>query len=239
MGEASFDFRLVNQRFSNIIESLLIKKNLNQLSYKLILHDLENPENAFHDLPEELALLDSTQKGTVATEYKKFLSEGKIITPEDNQEYALFDYIQLAGYGEAVILDQLVIERKDNSDFIQIEYLSDNPYLSVYVVNTLANDFINSYENQTVRGQHNSKELLDSLLKDKEASMNAKNSQVKNFQVQNSAINVVSQAESLYGQIAEKEAQRATIVGEIQSLQGGIQGIEGKLKNRNSGLLSV
>lgn len=236
---APANYMALNQRFNNIIESLFMKKNLNSLSYKLILHDLENPDNAFHELPEELALLDSAGKTTVINEYKKFLSEEKVITPEENQEYALFDFIQLAGYGEAAILDQLVIEQKDNSDFIQIEYLSDNPYLSVYIVNTLAQDFISSYENRAVRSQHNSTELLDSLLKNKEASMNAKNSEVKSFQVQNSAINVVSQAESLYGQIAAKEAERATMVGEIQSLQGAIQGIEDKLKNKNSGLLSV
>lgn len=237
--DAPSNYMVQNQRFNNIIESLFMKKNLNSLSYKLILHDLENPENAFHELPEELRLLDSNKRSAIVEEYKRFLTEEKVLTPDDNQEYALFDYIQLAGYGEEAIQDQLVIERKDNSDFIQIEYLSDNPYLSVYVVNTMANDFINGFKDRADRSKHNSKELLDSLLKNKEASMNAKNSQVKDFQVQNSTINVVSQAESLYGQIAEKEAQRATIVGEIQSLQGGIQGIEDKLKNRNSGLVSV
>src|SRR5690606_24636045 len=39
--------------------------------------------------------------------------------------------------------------------------------------------------------------------------------------------------------IAEKEAQRAATVGEIQSLTGAIKGIEFKLKNKNSDLVSV
>src|SRR5690606_4579747 len=129
------------------------------------------------------------------------------------------------------------ISRKDNSDFIKVEYLSNNPYLSVYVVNTVANDFINSYEERTNFNKNSSKELLDSLLKGKEASMNAKNNQIKNFQVQNSVIDLGGQAEQIFAQIGLKDALRATTVSQIQSLQGAIKGIEEKLKNKNSALV--
>src|SRR5690606_4642176 len=136
-----------------------------------------------------------------------------------------FDYLQLMGYGEASILDQLEVVRKGETDFIQVGFISHNPYLSVYVVNTVADDFINSYKERSVKNQNSSKELLDSLLQGKEASMNAKNSQVKDFQVKNQVINLASQAETLSGQIAEKESSRASAVGEIQSLIGAISGI--------------
>src|SRR5690606_2882174 len=131
------------------------------------------------------------------------------------------------------------ISRKDNSDFIQVEYLSNNPYLSVYVVNTVANDFINSYRERSNFNHNSSKELLDSLLRGKEASMNAKNVQIKDFQVKNSVIDLRSQAEQVFLQIGEKDALRAKTVSQIQSLQGAIAGIEEKLKNKNSTLVST
>src|SRR5690606_1733586 len=37
------DYFVVTQQFNNIIEFLTMKKNVNMLSYKLILHDLEYP----------------------------------------------------------------------------------------------------------------------------------------------------------------------------------------------------
>src|SRR5690606_11465348 len=37
--DAPSNYMVQNQRFNNIIESLFMKKNLNSLSYKLILHD--------------------------------------------------------------------------------------------------------------------------------------------------------------------------------------------------------
>lgn len=237
--DRQLDYSGVNQQFNNIINTLTLKKNINLLSYKLILHDLENQDNAFNELPESLNTLDSNSIAAVIQEYKAFLIEERIITPEDNKEYQLYDYLQLMDYGEKAIMDQLEVSRKENSDFVQIVYLSDNPYLSVYVVNTIANDFINSYKERSAKNQTSSKQLLDSLLQGKEQSMNAKNAQVKDFQVKNSAINLASQAESVSSQIAAKESLRATAVGEIQSLIGAINGIDAKLKNKNSDLMSA
>lgn len=239
LDDSQRDYFAVNQQFTNIIEHLTMKKNINLLSYKLILHDLSNPGEAFAPLPEVLSSLDSSDMRSVISEYRRFLAEERIITPEDNGVYPLYDFLGAMGYNEEAILDKLEIVRKGDSDLIQVNFLSNNPYLSVYVVNTVANDFINSYRARSVANQTSSKVLLDSLLQGKEASMNAKNAQIQSFQVENQAIDLMSRAESLSGQIAEKEAQRAGTLGEIQSLVGAIQGIDNKLKNRNSDLLAV
>ena len=233
------DYFVVTQQFNNIIEFLTMKKNVNMLSYKLILHDLENTEDAFHSSPETFASLDSNARREVIQAYRAMLAEGKIITPEDNETYPLYDYLQSVGYDESTILNNLEISRQEFSDFVNIQYTSNNPHLSVYVVNTISTDFVNSYTARANYNQTSSKELLDSLLQGKEQSMNAKNAQVKDFQVKNQVINLETQAEGLSMQIAEKEALRAATVGEIQSLTGAIKGIEAKLKNRNSELVSV
>src|SRR4051794_20995654 len=43
LGSNQMDYFAINQQFENIIEFLKMKKNLNSLSFKLVLHDLENP----------------------------------------------------------------------------------------------------------------------------------------------------------------------------------------------------
>src|SRR5690554_2348753 len=237
--DKQMDYFAVNQQFNNIIEFLTMKKSINSLSFKLILHDLENPSIAFSEWPESYTKLDSNSRLQIIDSYKAFLAQGKIITPEDNHKFPLFDYLKLMGYDDANLLKHLEITRKEYSDFINIEYTSENPHLSVFVVNTIANDFVNSYAERANFNQNSSKQLLDSLLQGKEESMNAKNAQVKDFQVRNQVINLESQAEGLSLQIAEKEAIRAATVGEIQSLTGAIKGIEAKLRNKNSDLVSV
>lgn len=233
------DYFVVTQQFNNIIEFLTMKKNINILSYKLILHDLENPGDAFSSATDVFAQLDSNLRGEIIQSYRNMLAEGRIITPEDNQKYPLFDYLQQVQYDEGTILKNLEISREEFSDFVNIQYTSNDPHLSVYVVNTIANDFVDSYTKRANYNQNSSKELLDSLLLGKEHSMNAKNAQVKDFQVKNQVIDLQTQAQGLSQQIAEKEGLRATTVGEIQSLTGAIKGIEAKLKNKNSDLVSV
>src|SRR5690606_14626254 len=89
------------------------------------------------------------------------------------------------------------------------------------------------------QNKNNSREILDSLVRGKEASMNAKNSQIRDFQVKNSVIDLGNQAEQTFEQIGKKDALRAQTVSQIQSLQGAIRGIEEKLKGNNSTLVSA
>src|SRR5690606_7181404 len=92
-GSNQMDYFAINQQFENIIEFLKMKKNINVLSYKLILHDLESATDRFNPLIKELASLDSADIKAVIGEYKKFMSEEKIITPEDNKgKFLLYDY---------------------------------------------------------------------------------------------------------------------------------------------------
>src|SRR5690606_32435813 len=105
VGNNQMDYFAISQQFENIIEFLKMKKNINILSYKLILHDLESSTDRFNPLIKELASLDSAEIKSLIAEYKKFMMEEKIITPEDNNsKFQLFDYIQLMGYGEASIV---------------------------------------------------------------------------------------------------------------------------------------
>ena len=48
-------------------------------------------------------------------------------------------------YDDGSILSKMKIYRIDNSDFIDLEYESDDPYLSAFVVNTLCSEFISYY----------------------------------------------------------------------------------------------
>src|SRR5690606_36163957 len=166
------DYFVVTQQFNNIIEFLTMKKNINILSYKLILHDLENPGDTFSSATDVFAQLDSNSRGEVIQSYRNMLAEGRIITPEDNQKYPLFDYLQQVQYDEGTILKNLEISREEFSDFVNIQYTSNDPHLSVYVVNTIANDFVDSYTKRANYNQNSLKEIIDSLLLGKEHLMN-------------------------------------------------------------------
>jgi len=224
------DFFQISQQFSNIIEKFKMKKNINLLSYNLMLHDLENPNKRFRQLSEKIDSLNSTQRNEVIGLFKEKLATKSILTLADNKgKYRLYDLTNSMGYGEEALRKKIEISHVDNSDYINIEYISENPDLSAFVVNTFASDFITNYSGEVTVNQNNSMGLLDSILKQKESVMNAKNNSLAAFKRNKGVLNLSEQSATVYGQITNYEAQRTELMRTIQSTQGAISVINSKL----------
>lgn len=224
------DFFKISQQFNNIIEKMKMRKIMSILSYNLIIHDLENPKNSFRNSSPSIDSLTVAQKTKLITIYKEKLLEKTPLTVLDNNaEFKLYSIIQSMRYDEVSIAEKLAIFRPENSDFINVEFTSENPLLSAYVVNTLASEFIQSYGVDVYTNQNNSIALLDSLLKKKEAEMNAKNMALKDFKMKNGVLNVNDQAGTLYAQISQYEDKKAQAIRDIQANLGALSAINNKL----------
>lgn len=224
------DFFQVSQQFSNIIEKFKMKRNINILSYNLMLHDLENPTKKFRKYSEKLDSLNAGQKQDVVNLFKEKLATKSILTLADNKnKYKLYDLVESMGYGEEALRKEIDISHTDNSDYINLEYISENPDLSAFVVNTFASDFITNYSGEISVNQSNSMGLLDSVMKQKEVLMNKKNNDLAAFKRNKGVLNLSEQSATVYGQITNYEAQRTELMRTIQSTQGAISVINSKL----------
>lgn len=229
------DYFMQSQQFGNIMEMMTMKKMMSLLSYNLILHDLENPSEAFREESEDIKKLNAEDRLVVIESFQDMLADGKILSLSDNDgNYKLLDIINSMKYGSKEFEEKLLVTRKENSDFIDIDYVSENPKLSAFVVNTLASEFLYNYAVNVNSNQENSMELLDSLLREKEKVMNAKNNALKSFKMNNGVLNVSAQSEIVYGQISSNEELRARTIREIQSLTGAMAGIDERLKSSRS-----
>jgi len=228
------DFFKISQQFSNIIEKLKAKKITNLLSYNLMIHDLQGSKEAFRIYSKELDSLNGSQRAELLGVLKDKRSKKSILTLADNKgKYRLYDIIGSMGYSEEALNDKIEISHVENSDYINIAFVSENPELSAYVVNTLASEFISNYSLDINTNQNASIVLLDSLLQRKEQLMNEKNNALSNFKRTKGVLNLNEQSATVYGQISEYEAQRAQALRLIQSNQGAIAVIEGKLRGND------
>jgi uncharacterized protein involved in exopolysaccharide biosynthesis len=220
----------INQQFSNIIEKMKMRRMISILSYSLILHDLENPKSSFKPYSSKLSSLTKSDLTEVTRLYRDRLLKKQVITVSDNSgKYKLYDLISSMNYDNESLNNNLKIYRPENSDFVNIYYSSENPLLSAFVVNTLSSEFINNYGQDVNINQNNSIELLDSLLKKKEAVMNQKNLALKDFKMRNGVLNLDKQSEMVYSQISANEARKAEALRDIQSSQRAISDINARL----------
>lgn len=232
-GNAAPDYFKVNSQFANIMEIMKMDKTTSVLSYNLILHDLQDPSNAFVKPSDELKKLSAAEKQELIAEYKKLLINREVMTPALNGKLKLYDILKSVGYDEASINSNLSIYHVDNSDFITIVFTSDNPTLSAYTVNTLSSEFISTYSVDVSNNQNKSNNLLDSLLKQKERLMNEKNAALKNFKINNGVLNLDKQSEIIYQQITDYEQKKSNALRDIQSNQGAIASIDRRLTSKD------
>jgi succinoglycan biosynthesis transport protein ExoP len=233
-GAPQVDYFQMSQEFNNIIEKMKMRKIISILSYNLILHDLEKPSETFKPYSEKLDSISAPERQKLIELYRRNLQAKVPLSPADNKgQFKLYDIINSMGYGEVALNKNLEIVHPDNSDFIDVKFVSNNPLLSAYVVNTLSNEFIRNYGIDVNFNQGQNNQVLDSVLQVKEKDMNAKNLALKDFKMRNGVLNLDKQSQLVYAQITAAEDKKAQVVGNIQANQSAIANIESRLRSND------
>ncbi|HTG55442.1 MAG TPA: hypothetical protein VL943_04195, partial [Niabella sp.] len=240
--EQNTDYFKLTQQFGNLLELMRSKKRITALSYQLILHDLQNPQDAFRKYPEEVQKFSEEQLKELIAEYQKRLNTNALISIADNGKIKLFDILRSFRYDDGSLAEDLEIYRNGESDFIKVAFTSENPQLSVFVVNTLSGDFINYYTNIVTNNQRKSIASLDTILREKQNEMVKKNNQLLNSTAgaassAASAMGAQQRADVINQQISEAESQKTAIVRNISSLKGALNEVNNKLAG-NGGYVS-
>lgn len=224
----------IKQQFTNIMDIMSMPKNMSTLSYRLILHDLKNPQKPFLPPSNDVKALTPAQRQEAIKLFEERLAKKKVLTPLDNYHIKLYNLVKSMGYDSKSLSKNLNIAHEENSDFITVEYTSDNTFLSVFVVNTLANDFIDNYSLDLISNKNKSIMVLDSLLRKKENIMNDKNQQLKEYKIKNRVLNLDKQSQIVYQQLTDYENKKSQALIDLQSLQSALNNVNSTLNNRNS-----
>jgi succinoglycan biosynthesis transport protein ExoP len=149
-GSTGLDLFSVDVKFNNVIETMKSPQVIGMISYKLLLHDLNNPSKAYHTLT-----IRNTE-GLVYKEVnidnvKRILSfkilNNELLRSDDPTERQLIEYLKLYKYDYASLMENMVIERVESTDYIDIIFRSESPELSAMVVNEVGEDFLEYYKN--------------------------------------------------------------------------------------------
>ena len=223
----------INQQFTNIMDIMTMPKNMSILSYRLILHDLKNPQAPFKTLSDDIKALSASDRQAAIQLFEERLIKKQTLTPLDNYQIKLYNLVKSMGYDATTLSKKLNISHETNSDFITVEYTSENTFLSVFVVNTLSTDFINNYSADLISNKNKSIAVLDSLLQKKETVMNEKNQQLKDYKIKNRVLNLDKQSQIVYQQIIDNENKKSQALIDLQSLQSALNNVNANLENRS------
>ncbi len=220
----------ISQQFSNLMQMMQMKKVFDQISYKLIIHDLENPP--FKKPSKLFGQLNANAKKHALDVYKHhyLLREPLDLTNADQR--GLDEVINSMGYGYDKLMKKMKVYRIETSDFITIEFESDSAMLSSFVVNTLADEFIRYYNTITRESESRTLGMLDTLLNQKKDSLENKVNELKDFKISNHVLNSDELAKTLYSQMSKLEGDIELVQKNIESDKGALQQISDKLQNK-------
>ena len=219
----------ISQEFSNIIQMMLLKKVVNQVSYQLMIHDLSKngaPYRKASSLIDDLTPAERRKAIDAFTNKYRRMEELSLW----DKEQSWYNKLMVSNkYDYESLTKKMNIYRLQTSDYIYLDFESENPLLSAYVLNTLSKEFINYYTSIVNQKKEKTISYLDSSLKVKESSLTARMMELKNFKIKHGILDVNNQANVLMGQIADYESKRQEAVKNITAFSKIMGEIDSKL----------
>jgi polysaccharide biosynthesis transport protein len=212
----------VQVTFNNLTEIIRSRSVIGQVSYRLMVHDIKDSTSSFRK-PQAKAVRDNFgDPSLVDTRLFRTILEQKIdsitlLNLNKQDQKLLQKYIDAYGYDYESILKNLSVNRVNQSDFIDISFVSENPVLSAFVVNTLCSEFIRYYTSVKVSSSQVSLESLQAIAKQRKDYFDTKMEELKQFKTANEMFNAKAEGEAKIRQMKDYEDQ---IAEESQKIRG-------------------
>jgi polysaccharide biosynthesis transport protein len=214
----------INQKFINMVQVMNSKSMIDLVSYKLIIHDLSG--KPFREPSELLKTLNLEAKKHALSVFKEKLSKKEGLNLRNEDEEGLHRILGSMGYDYQSLLYDLLIYRAGTTDFIFIDFQSENSELSAFVVNTLSNEFTDYYTVLVKENQRSSVNFLKNLLKIKSDTLQARISGLREYKIENRILNLNEQSSQIYTQTADYELRMQQAEKDIIAIKGTIANID-------------
>jgi succinoglycan biosynthesis transport protein ExoP len=217
----------INQKFSNIMEMIRMNKVLDQVSYQLIIHDLTHA-NSYKKRSAILLDLNASARKHALAVYRDKYKKNQSLALADSDQNGLFKVLKSMGYDAESLKNKLLIYRPGDSDYIVVQYESENPDLSAFVVNTISAEFIKNYASAIKANQLKANTFLGALLAEKKDTLSNRMELLRNYKIKNGVLNLTEQSKQLYNLILEYDTKKQDAVEKTSSYAGALNEIDRK-----------
>jgi polysaccharide biosynthesis transport protein len=230
-----FDINQIDLRFNNVIETFQSPTVLGMLSYELLLHDIEN-NHPFRELTSKqkrdtaYTLADFTKAKEIL--HQK-LNNLELLSSYDRDERRVWDLLLLYEYDEYDVMKKLSIERIKSSDFLLVEFTSESPELSAFVVNTIGEKFLEFYTSLTSIRTRESLHQIDSLTKTQQRRVDSLRNKLEEFRTKNGASKTgdvaaaaLSSSSEASTRLTDEKTNFNKLNSELESVNNQLSGLE-------------
>ncbi|MHA4843895.1 AAA family ATPase [Flavitalea antarctica] len=177
VGNETSNLYEADTKFNNVIVTATSPSVLSLLSYAVMLHDLQDPQpfRVLKENQKQDPIYRSVSKENAIRVLTDKLNTKSMLTSSKPAEKELIEYLKLYGYYYKTLGNELAVYRMQRTDYLQIDYTSDNAELSAFVVNNLFQHFLLYYRGVRSINNQQSIDTLRSLMERRKQELDIKN----------------------------------------------------------------
>lgn len=223
----------INSQFSNLRNRMLSRSNLRTLSYRILEHDLTamTQGNPPFRTPDEEEWLFNASDATTAL---KFLSDHlRLNNPSQIEEPLLRSMATAFRYDFKSLSENLVAQRDGDTDYFKIQFSSENPLLSAFVVNQLCKDFVAIYNAERAAGENTAIDFYTALAQEKKREIDSLTLAISNYKQNKQIVDLQEEGSFLIAEKKDLQLARAEEQKNIQALEKAIINLDTYLQDKN------
>jgi uncharacterized protein involved in exopolysaccharide biosynthesis/Mrp family chromosome partitioning ATPase len=199
----------LNNKFANLIEYMKSRPSMNQLSKKLVLHDLKyDTAHAFRTLNLATAGVTQEDLNSYLTMLENRTDSMGIVRPDTAHFQAANRIEKSLGYDYETLTTKLEIKQSGKSDYLKIEYAAETAELSYFVVKSFCDEFLKYYYASRGRNTGKSVAFYDRLVADKKRELDSLNNSLTSYSKANEVVALAEQSQAIVMQIKDLEMVR-------------------------------
>ncbi len=209
-GTTGIDLYTADVKFNNVIETFKSPQVISMISYKLLLHDIDNPTMAYRKLGEkamETPIFKKMNRKTARDILATKITKTELLSSNDETERILIEYLKLYGYDYATLNAFMSISRVERTDYLNVAFRSENPDLSAVVVNTMGEEFLNYFKHLSSRRSQENASNIQGMVANQQKRVDSLVTKLLNEKVSQGTIDPVSRTASAMETVKELETK--------------------------------
>lgn len=199
---------MIGMDFGTRLETMKGQSLKRLLAYQMLLHDLSGAEEPFRTI-EKMDELDATQADIdqLLLAIQPRLDSLNIDVLPRSQEKVFKELCEELDYNYKAFDKEIVAYRRGDTDFIAAEYESEDPYLSAYLVNKLADIFLKFSRLQQDSEYVESNEFAQQKASEKRGILDAKKNRLSIYKQARTVVDLETQSQGVVERIQELETE--------------------------------
>lgn len=224
------DYYQQETKFNNVIVTFTSPAVINLLSYNLILHDLTSPA-PFHSLTkeEQEEAFKQISKDSAIRAFKERLQAMRMLSLSSEEDKKLLKLLDWYQYDYTTLTKNLSVSRFQRTDYLNIDYVSTDPNLSAFVVNTAYDEFLKYFGNSRGRTAAESIDTLRSIMEKKKQILDEKNELLQRAGYGTSEVQTTSDRDVIANLESELTSERSKLI----TFQSNLRKVNQRLADLN------